>query len=196
MLVSRGRSVRIGMGSTSRIRPTSICGLVLCAAVAGCGSSQPVVPPLGPLRAGRCAAHVPTTLHRVLWPAAERALAPPGAIAMQLCRYSADGSRPILRLVSSRRVTKAIAVAFFQRELDGLSEQHGTVVCPNDDGSQVVAALTYPQSRTLAVSVGLRGCETATNGTVSRSATGFGTPPEKAPPLVTQLERILPPTHS
>jgi hypothetical protein len=79
-------------------------------------------------------------------------------------------------------VTKAIAVAFFQRELDGLPEQqHGTVVCPDDDGSQVVATLMYSQSRRLAVSVGLRGCETATNGAVSRSASGFGSPQRKLP---------------
>jgi hypothetical protein len=83
-------------------------------------------------------------------------------------------------------------VAFFAGELAALPPQHGTVVCPADDGSQVVAILTYPQSRTLAVSVGLRGCETATNGTVSRTASGFGTPPEKVPPLVNQLEHILP----
>ncbi|MGA8334422.1 MAG: hypothetical protein WB761_06760 [Solirubrobacteraceae bacterium] len=85
------------------------------------------------------------------------------------------------------------AVAFFAGELDALPLPDGTVVCPDDDGSQVVATLTYPQSRSVAVSVGLRGCETATNGTVSRTASGFGSPPEKAPPLVDQLERILPP---
>jgi hypothetical protein len=84
------------------------------------------------------------------------------------------------------------AVAFFARELAALPEQHGTVACPADDGSQVIATLMYPRSRSVAVSVGLRGCETVTNGTVSRTASGFGTPTEKVPPLVHQLERILP----
>lgn len=171
-------------------------GLLVCAAVAGCGGGRQVVPPLGSFSAGTCAAQHPVILHQVLWPAATRELAPPGPVTIQLCRYSAEVSRPFLRLMTARRVTAHSAVAFFARELDALPEQHGTVVCPNDDGSQVVAILTYPRSRTVAVSVGLGGCETATNGTVSRSASGFGTPSEKVPPLVDQLKRILPLTRS
>ena len=81
---------------------------------------------------------------------------------------------------STRRLTAHKAVAFFAGELDALPLPDGTVVCPDDDGSQVVATLTYPQSRSVAVSVGLRGCETATNGTVSRTASGFGSPPEQS----------------
>lgn len=131
-------------------------------------------------------------LHQVLSPAARRVLAPPGPVAIQLCRYSAEVGRPVLRMMSSRRLTAHTVVRFFAGELAALPKQHGTVVCPDDDDSQVVATLTYPHSRTLAVGVGLRGCETATNGTVSRTASGFGTPPERVPPLVDQLERILP----
>jgi hypothetical protein len=138
----------------------------------------------------------PVTLHQVLWPAARRELAPPGPVAIRLCRYSAEVGRPVLRLMSSRRLTAHEAVAFFAGELAALPQQHGGVVCPDDDGSQVVATFSYPKSRSLAVSVALRGCETATNGTVSRTASGFGTPPGKASPLVVQLERILPPTGS
>jgi hypothetical protein len=136
------------------------------------------------------------TLHQVLWPAARRELAPPGPVAIQLCRYSAEVSRPALRLMSSRRLTAHKAVAFFAGELAARPRQHGGVVCPDDDGSQVVATLRYPKSRSLAVSVGLRGCETVTDGTVSRTASGFGTPPQKASRLVDQLERILPLTGS
>ena len=84
------------------------------------------------------------------------------------------------------------AVAFFASELAALPPQHGTVNCPSDDGSQVVAILTYRQWRSLAVSVGLRGCDIATNGKVSRTASGFRTPSAKVPPLVDQLERIVP----
>lgn len=166
---------------------------MVCAAVAGCGGSRPVVPALGSFSAGKCAVRRPVTLHQALWPAARSELAPPGPVAIQLRHYSAEVGRPVLRLLSSRRLTAHKAVAFFAGELDALPLPDGTVVCPDDDGSQVVATLTYPQSRSVAVSVGLRGCETATNGTVSRTASGFGSPPEKAPPLVDQLERILPP---
>jgi hypothetical protein len=136
------------------------------------------------------------TLHQVLWPAARRELAPPGPVEIQLCRYSVEVGRPVLRLMSSRRLTAHKAVAFFAGELAALPRQQGGVVCPDDDGSEVVATLRYPKSRSLAVSVGLRGCEPATNGTVSRTASGFGTPVGKVPPLVDQLERLLPLTGS
>jgi hypothetical protein len=181
---------------TSRVLSTGFGGLLVCAAVAGCGASRPVVPALGSLTAGKCAVQPPVTLHQVLWPAARRELAPPGAAAIQLCRYSAEVGRPVLRLMSSRRLTARKVVAFFAGELAALPRQHGGVVCPDDDGSQVVATLRYPKPRSLAVSLRLRGCETVTNGTVSRTASGFGSPPGKVSPLVDQLERILPLTGS
>jgi hypothetical protein len=143
-----------------------LSGLLACAAVAGCGASRPVVPALGSFSARRCAAQRPVTLHQVAWSAARRELAPPGPVAIQLCRYSAEVGRPVLRLMSSRRLTAHKAVAFFVSELAALPRQHAGVVCPEDDGSQVVATLRYPKSRSVAVSVGLRGCEIATNGTV------------------------------
>jgi hypothetical protein len=176
---------------TSRVLSTCFGGLLVHAVVAGCGSSRPTVPALGSFNAGRCAVQRPVTLHQVLWPAARRELAPPAPVAIQLCRYSAEVGRPVLRLMSSRRLTAHEAVAFFAGELAALPRQHGGVVCPDDDGSQVVATLRYPKSRGLAVSVGLRGCEIATNGTVSRTASGFGTPPQKASPLVVSLSASL-----
>jgi hypothetical protein len=184
------------MVRTSRVLTTGFAGLLVCVGVVGCGHSGPVVPALGSFSAGTCATQRPATLHQALWPAARRELAPPGPVATQLCRYSAEIGRPVLRLRTSRRLTAHKAVAFFASELGALPDQHGTVVCPVDDGSQVIARLTYPHSRSLAVSVGLRGCEIATNGTVSRTASGFGSPSEKVPPLVDQLERILPLTGS
>lgn len=166
---------------------------MVCGAVAGCGGGRAThVPALGPFSAGTCAARRSVNLRQVVWPAAERQLAPPGPVAIQLCRYSAAVGRPVLRLVSSRRLTAPKAVAFFAAELAALPRQHGPVACPEDDGSQVVAALMYPGRKDLGISVGLRGCETVTNGAVTRTASGFGTPPQKAPPLVHQLERILP----
>ena len=82
-------------------------------------------------------------------------------------------------------------MAFFVSELAELPQPHGAVVCPADDGSQVVATLTYSPARSIAVSIGLGGCGTVTNGRVFRTASGFGTPPQRVPPLVDQLEHIL-----
>lgn len=93
-------------------------------------------------------------------------------------------------------MTERNAVGFFAGELAALPPPHGNVVCPSDDGSQVVANLRYSPSRSLAVSIELQGCGTATNGAVLRTASGFGTPSVKVPPLLDQLERILPLTGS
>ena len=109
------------MGGTSRILTTVLGGFLFCAAVSSCGRNGPVVPALGSFTAGKCAAQRPLTLHQVLWPAARRELTPSDPVAIQLCRYDAGLHRPVLRLVSSRRLTTAKAVAFFAGELAGAS---------------------------------------------------------------------------
>jgi hypothetical protein len=88
-------------------------------------------------------------------------------------------------------VTAPNLVTQLTRELNALPEQHGGVVCPSDDGSQIIVMLGYTSDRTATVSVGLEGCETATNGTIDRTASGFGSPPEPVPPLIAELKRLL-----
>ncbi|MGH2916126.1 MAG: hypothetical protein ACRDMX_14185 [Solirubrobacteraceae bacterium] len=75
-------------------------------------------------------------------------------------------------------------------EFDRLPSLHGAVACPADDGSQILTRLVYPGDRDVLISVGLTGCETVTNGSVSRTAAGLGSPRAFGPQLVTQLERL------
>lgn len=127
------------MVRTNRVLSSGFVGLLACAVAAGCGGSRAVTPALGSFSAGRCAAHPPLMLGRVRWPAATSELAPPDPIAIQLCRYSPEPGRPVLRLRSARRLTAHKAVAFFAGELAALPQQHGAVNCPADDGTEVVA---------------------------------------------------------
>jgi len=116
------------MVRTHRVLTAGLRELLVCAAVARCGRSRPVVPALGAFSVGTCALQRPMTLRQVLWPAAKRELAPPDPVAIQLCRYSVEASRPLLRLVGSRRLTEPKAVTFFARALAALPLPHGNVV--------------------------------------------------------------------
>lgn len=126
------------------------------------------------------------------WPAARKRLAPPGAAAIRLCRYSGLNAHPPLTLAGGRLVRApglvAVLVADFDRLLAG---SPGAVACPADDGSQILALLAYPGGRTVTISAGLTGCALVTNGSVHRTAAGFGSPPAYGPQLVAELERLV-----
>jgi hypothetical protein len=89
------------------------------------------------------------------------------------------------RLLESRRLVRPLV-----REFDRLPALSGPVACPNDNGSQIVVLLSYPDGRQVSISVGLTGCALVSNGSVHRSAAGFGTPPPFGPRLVAQLEHL------
>jgi hypothetical protein len=67
----------------------------------------------------------------------------------------------------------------------------GVTACPDDDGSLVVASLVYRAGRVLTISVSLTGCEEVTNGTVNRTAEGFGSPRAFGRQLIVELERLI-----
>jgi len=162
------------------------------AAIAGCGgtataTSQAVAK--AALPAG-CSQKAPRTLPAERWIAARQRLAPSGAGAIRLCRYSGLNAHPRLTLVNSRLLERPALVRQLVSEFDRLPSLHGAVACPADDGSQIVAVLAYPGGRDVTISVGLTGCEAVTNGSVSRTALGMGSPPAFGPQLVTQLEHL------
>jgi hypothetical protein len=76
-------------------------------------------------------------------------------------------------------------------EFNRLPSLRGAVACPNDDGSEIVAWLAYPGGHQVPVSVGLTGCALVTNGSVHRTAAGFGTPRAFGPQLLTSLEQLV-----
>jgi hypothetical protein len=67
---------------------------------------------------------------------------------------------------------RRIVVRRLVSELDRLPALTGSVACPFDDGSEIVALLVYPHGRHATISVGLTGCAVVTNGRVHRTAAG------------------------
>jgi hypothetical protein len=160
----------------------------------GGGSVRSVVwSPARALTPAACSAKAPATLSREGWSAARHVLAPPGAGTIRLCRYSGLNARPPLALVASRRLESRRLVRRLVREFDRLPALRGVVACPNDDLSQIIALLSYPAGRLVSINVGLSGCALVTNGSVHRTAAGFGTPPPFGPQLVAQLEQLAGP---
>ena len=126
-----------------------------------------------------------------VWPQARSQLAPTGASAIRLCRYSGVNVQTRLALVSSRLLQSPVLVRELVSEFGRLPPLRGAVACPADDGSQIVALLAYPRGHRVTISVGLTGCELVTNGSVHRAALGMGTPPAFGPQLVAQLKRLV-----
>ncbi len=170
-----------------------ICLFGVAAAVAGCGggaSKLVTVAYSGRVRPLACArvssGHAPAS--RI--PAAKLELVPAGVAAVRLCGYAATNAQVTGGLAVARLVTDRELFGRLTRELDQLPVQHGTVVCPFDTGALVILRFAYRSGPGLDVRVELSGCEIADNGTVARSASGFGTPPEPVPPLVSELKKL------
>lgn len=115
---------------------------------------------------------------------------------MRLCRYSGLNAHPRLALVGSRLLTSRTIVRQLVRGLDRLPSLHGAVACPEDDGSEILARLTYPGGQRVSISVGLTGCALVTNGSVHRTAAGLGTPRAFGPQLVDRLKQLVSPRQS
>jgi hypothetical protein len=115
-------------------------------------------------------------------------LAPPGATAIRLCRY---GALPSLLLQRSVLQTSLSLVSGLVRVFDRLPQPPpGPVACPADNGSQIVALVAYPAGQRVTISVDLTGCAIVTNGSLSRSAAGVGTPRPYGPQLLAELGRL------
>lgn len=126
------------------------------------------------------------------WSAAEHKLAPTGARAIRLCRYSGLNDHPRLRLVRARLLSRTGLVAQLVTRFNRLpSGPRGAVSCPADDGSEIVALVSYPGGHEVRISVGLTGCLQVTNGSVRRTASGYGPHPARGPRLLAELNRLV-----
>ncbi len=89
------------------------------------------------------------------------------------------------------RVARHPLARLLVREFDRLPRfAPGAIACPMDDGSQVVALLSYPGGHAVSISVGLSGCLRVTNGDIVRTALGIGPSPRSGPALLARLERL------
>jgi hypothetical protein len=162
-------------------------GLTACsAASAARPASTDSDPPAS--RPPACAGTSPTRIAPNPWSQARVRLAPGGAAAIRLCRYAGLNGHPPRSLVRSTLVTHRAAVGRLVRAFDRLPAATGTFNCPVDDGSAIVALLTYPHGRAVTISVRLRGCQSVTNGDLRRTASGTNGQP--GPALVAKLERL------
>ena len=62
----------------------------------------------------------------------------------------------------------------------------GAIVCPDDDGSEIVVSLKYPHHQDLRLTITLTGCTGARRGSLTRSALG-----RSGAKLIGQLERLV-----
>jgi len=138
-----------------------------------------------------CAAIEPLSVPPNDWASAQRAMAPPGASFVRLCRYAGLNAARRLTLVRSALdgdpgVVGAIVAAFNQ--LPAPVPGSGVTACPASDESAIVALLVYPDGHSATIRVALTGCAPVTNGDLYRSAAGFGTPRPYGPQLIALLE--------
>jgi hypothetical protein len=137
-----------------------------------------------------CSRTAPSRVPSDPWFQTRHELAPPRASAIRLCRYSGVNDHPRPTLIRSVVRTAPSLVDELVREFDKLPPDDRTASCPADDGSRIVAHLAYPDGHAVTISVGLRGCESVTNGSVYRTAGGASSLPTVGPQLVAQLRRL------
>jgi hypothetical protein len=126
------------------------------------------------------------------WWAATRKLAPVGATAIRLCRYGGLNDHPRLKLLNAALVINRRTVGHVIQEFDSLKQgPAGSVACPSDDGSQILALVAYPRAHRVTISVGLTGCSRVVNGDVSRTAANFAGKNPAGPELVGLLKRLV-----
>jgi hypothetical protein len=143
-------------------RSLALAAAAITAAAIAAGSSASIAP-------APCTPKAPSRVARNPWRAAKQTLIPPGANAVRLCRYA---PLPGLELVKANLVTDPTLVARLVSEFDKLrAAPSGPVACPNDNGAQILARVSYPDGHAVTVLVSLGGCGDVTNGDVVRSGT-------------------------
>ncbi|MGH2895996.1 MAG: hypothetical protein ACRDPM_22385 [Solirubrobacteraceae bacterium] len=155
--------------------------MLAAALLVACGSSTPS-PSSRTALPGRCPGTAPTPLPAERWARARDQIAPPGATAVRLCRYSGTSAKLITsRLIKTRSVIEKLASDF-----NALSPATGAIACPAGNLAQILALLAYPGPKSVSISTQLTGCQTATNGSITRTAM----PRTRAGPrLLNALER-------
>lgn len=141
---------------------------------------------------GRCPRHQPPGLSASGNRSARHKLAPPGITSVELCRYgpiTATGSH----LQASRTLRLRSAIDALQTTLNALpSPPAGPINCASDDGAAIWLGLIYAAPPLVIESVQLQGCRDVSNGSVIATASGYGEPHDRPPPLKEQLIRLVP----
>jgi hypothetical protein len=120
---------------------------------------------------------------------ASASMAPSGAQQLLICRYSgfAEPGTNIgaFDLITSRQISDAAAVANLASELDAIPASGPyPIACPADFGGTLVAYFGYSTAPDNPVSVALSGCQSISNGTLTRLGLDA--------PVVSQLSALVP----
>jgi hypothetical protein len=137
----------------------------------------------------KCTRREPSGIPPNKWAPTHSKLAPFGAVAIRLCPYGQLPDVALLRrspLLTTPSLIKRLLVRF-----DELPTPPLHVVCPMDNGSEIVALLSYRAGQRVTVTVRRTGCAQTTNGNLVRSASGFATPNPSGPQLRDELRRLI-----
>jgi hypothetical protein len=116
-----------------------------------------------------------------------RELVPGTPCSVVLSRYAGLPAHVGTKLVGRVELRSPPLLRRLTNEFNALPPHvTGTIVCPNDRGSEIVAILKYPHRQDLRLTVTLTGCSGVLRGSVTRSA--LGRPGAK---LIGQLERLV-----
>jgi hypothetical protein len=167
------------------------CGVVL----GGCGGARTeiegqshVVYTATPPEPAALATKVPNG-HCVPPTAADlsRELVPGTPCSIILSRYAGLPARSGAHLVGRVELRRSSLLRRLTREFNSLPPGvKGTIICPNDNGSEIVAGLRYPHREYLPLTITLSGCSGALREPVARSALG-----RLGGRLIGQLERLV-----
>ena len=140
-----------------------------------------------PAEPSPCLTKAPSRVAANTWVPAHKQLAPAGASAIRLCGYDGLNAKPRFKLAASAFIRNRRVMVELVSEFDALpSLRPGVFACPDDDGSEIIALLAYPDGHEVTISASVTGCSVVSNGDVARSA-DYGPP---GPHLMAQLERL------
>jgi hypothetical protein len=172
-------------------RLAGVLALLLVSATSGCSSEAQATRSASaaarPAEPSPCLAKAPSRVAANTWAPALKVLAPAGASAIRLCGYDGLNARPRFKLAASALIRNRRLVGELVSEFDALpSLRPGVFACPDDDGSEIIVLLAYPDGHEVTISASVTGCSVVSNGDVARSA-DYGPP---GPHLMAQLERL------
>lgn len=141
---------------------------------------------------GRCPRRQPPGVPASGNRSARHELAPSGITSIELCRYgpiNTTGSH----LQASRTLRSRPVIDALQKALNALpSPPAGAINCASDDGAAIWLGLAYPAHPEVIESVQLQGCRELSNGAIVATASGYGEPHDRPPPLKEQLIHLIP----
>ena len=192
-----------GLPALSRAGKSAMVLLAVVTVLTGCGAAatqtgtpaartvrRAAYPPVA-IGTGHCPLRQPAGVPASKEQSARHELAPPGVTSIELCRYgpiTATGSH----LQALRTLTQRSAIDAIQEMLNALpAPPTKAISCASDNGAAIWLGLAYRHAEVIE-SVELQGCRDVSNGSIVATASGYGEPRDRPPPLKEQLIHLIP----